>query len=81
MCVALLLVGCASESGVPWGNYSPDVRARIDSMTAEGDCAGLQREFDTADANNTAQMNRTGRNNAKLMEYIYDRMRAAGCYG
>lgn len=65
---------------VPWGDYDASVKARIDELGAESDCAGLQDEFDNADANNDATMNRTGHNNADLMGYIDEWMREAGCY-
>jgi hypothetical protein len=79
--VAITLGACSSSSssGVPWGDYDPTVRTRIDSMTVAKDCAGLQDEFNTADAGNTVTMNRTGHNNAALMSYINDGMQSAGC--
>lgn len=67
-------------SGVQWEDYDLSVKQRIDSMARDGDCAGLQAEFDTADANNDITMNRTGHNNARLMGYIDDQLDAAGCY-
>ena len=45
-------------------------RPGIDRLGKKGDCDGLQDEFDTADANDTAQRNRTGDGNADLMAYI-----------
>ena len=81
--LALAIIGgscVAAESSVDWENYAPEVRERIDSMAAAGDCADLQEEFDTAEANSEAQRARTGDGNADLMGYIDDRMREAGCY-
>ncbi len=72
--------GGAAEAGVPWADYASGVRVRIDGLANEKDCAGLQAEFDTADANNAATMARVGHNNADLMGYIDDAMRRAGCY-
>ena len=80
----LALTGCGSDeaavTGVPWGDYASGVQARIDAMATDADCAGLQAEFDQADANGDATMDRTGHNNAELMKYIDGKMRAAGCY-
>lgn len=74
--------GAATQdpAGVPWADYASSVRERIDAASAAGDCDALQAEFDTADANNEATLARTGHNNADLMGYIDDRLRAAGCY-
>lgn len=82
MFVAALGWSCtAAGSGVPWEDYSPTVRTRIDALASAKDCAGLQAEFDIADANNAATRERTGHNNADLMSYIDKKMRKAGCYG
>jgi hypothetical protein len=56
---------------VPWEDYEPGLKARIDTET---DPAILQQLFDTADANNEATMARTGHNNADLMAYINNRL-------
>ena len=64
-----------------WDNYDASVKERIDSLTDEIDCAGLQREFDTAEANSDMQRARTGDGNADLMAYVDEQMEAAGCYG
>jgi hypothetical protein len=70
-----------SESGsVDWENYSPSVKARIDSLAAAGDCSGLQRDFDIADENDDAQRARVGSGNADLMSYIDAKLSEAGCY-
>lgn len=70
----------AAASDVDWENYSPTVKPRIDDLAAEGDCAGLQNEFDTAEQNNTAQRKRVGDGNAHLMGYIDSKLAEAGCY-
>ena len=67
------------DSEVDWENHAPSVKTRIDALAAARDCAGLQLEFDTAEANSDAQYERTGDNNADLMGYIDARMAAAGC--
>jgi hypothetical protein len=48
-------------------------------METEGDCIGLQAEFDTADANDDAQRDRVGEGNADLMAYI-DQGLESGCF-
>lgn len=78
----LTLVACSgsgTSSDVDWENYASSVRTRIDSMAASKDCAGLQAEFDTADANDDAQRERVGTGNADLMSYIDSKLSAAGC--
>ncbi|BDZ60861.1 hypothetical protein Lsed01_00179 [Demequina sediminis] len=70
----------APSADVPWEDYDTSVRERIDAMGADADCAGLQAEFDTADANNGITMDRTGHNNADLMGYIDEWMQLASCY-
>src|SRR5215212_268890 len=65
---------------VPWSDYTAGLQSRIDSLAASKNCAGLQAEFDTANANNTITINRTGHGNADLMGYIDAKLRAAGCY-
>ena len=69
-----------ASARVDWTIYAPTVKQQIDAAAAAGDCAGLQSQFDTADANNEATAARTGTNNANLMGYIDAQMQAAGCY-
>lgn len=82
----VVLLSCSliqqdEESGVPWEDYSPDVKTRIDNLAANGNCKALQKEFDTAAKTSDATMARTGtHNNADLMDYIDQAMRDAGCY-
>lgn len=66
--------------GVPWGDYAPGVQTRIDELKSTKDCTSMQAEFDAADANNAAMMDRVGHSNADLMGYIDAAMRSAGCY-
>lgn len=70
----------AAAPHVPWKDYAPLVQERIDRFAEKGACGKLQREFDTADANNETTMSRTGHNNADLMDYIDFKMREADCY-
>lgn len=74
--LVVVLTACGGgSSGVQWGDYAPGLQARIDAEN----CTALQAEFDQADANNAATKARVGHNNAKLMVYINDRIKAAGC--
>jgi hypothetical protein len=66
--------------GVQWRDYAGDLQSRIDGLAARKDCGGLQREFDIADAKSAETRQRTGHNNAELMEYLDNKMRGAGCY-
>lgn len=80
--VMLTLAACSSSSssGVPWNDYAPSVRTTIDAAASSKDCTALQAQFNQADANNDIMKSRTGHNNAELMGYIDDAMKAAGCY-
>ena len=69
-----------SKSSVNWDNYSPAVKSLIAELIDAQDCEGLQTQFDNADANNTAQLNRTGESNAELMSLLDDEMRNIDCY-
>lgn len=71
----------SNSDAVDWSMYSPEVKDRIDRLASQGDCPGLQAEFDTADANDDATRARTGKGNADLMEYIDGKLEDAGCYG
>lgn len=65
---------------VDWESHAPELKARIDKMAADGECKGLQEQFDIAERNNAAQRKRTGDGNDDLMGYIDQKMREAGCY-
>ena len=69
-----------SKSSVDWQNYSPALKSLIADLIDAQDCEGLQTQFDNADANNTAQLNRTGKSNAELMSLLDNEMRNIGCY-
>ena len=68
-----------TRTAVEWEDYSPTVKTNIDALMDAKDCEGLQKQFDITDSNNEATMNRTGRNNAKLMMYEMEAMKIAGC--
>jgi major membrane immunogen (membrane-anchored lipoprotein) len=78
----ILLTGCGSpdRAEVDWSNYAPNVKVVIDDLAAQGDCRGLQKQFDQAEANDDAQRARTGSGSAGLMTYIDEKLKAAGCY-
>lgn len=63
-----------------WENYSPEVKKRIHELIKNKDCQSLQNEFEIAYRNNQAQMRRTGRNNAELLDFIDIAMYKMGCY-
>lgn len=69
-----------SRTDVEWADYDPTVQQRIDQMEADQDCDGLQTEFDTAADNSTITLERTGHGNTKLMQYLDEALRLAGCY-
>ena len=64
---------------VLWDDYAPNLRDRIDTLTLNTDCAGLQREFNIADSNSTATRRRTGHSNVDLMRFIEFSLGKAGC--
>ena len=69
-----------SEGAVEWQDYAPDVQPRIDELAEAKDCATLQEQFNIAVATQSDTLRRTGHNNAKLLNYINDALRDAGCY-
>ena len=79
-----LISGCGggptSSSVVPWEDYAPTLKSDLDQLATDINCAELQSQFDVADLNNQATMDRTGHNNADLMGYIDSLMQNAGCY-
>jgi hypothetical protein len=92
--VLLLLAACSSDSDVeqidppPMGGRGfldrPGNAAVYERIAAETDCAELQKEFDTAEANHDRDSG-TGKTTAaeidtSYMEVADARMRAVGCY-
>lgn len=63
--MAAVAVGCAEP------DIHPALKSVVDRLEAERDCAGLQQQFDAADA-----ADETGE-----LKYIDDALRDAGCYG
>lgn len=76
----LMLSGCGDPPPMDWSRYHPSVKQRIDQLAADRDCGGLQHEHDIAYRNDGAQRARTGRGNGDLMQYIHEKLEAAGCY-
>lgn len=74
------VVQTTDRTEVEWADYDASVKTTIDDLETAKDCAGLQSQFDIADANSEATMNRAGHSNAKLMGYIDEALKAAGCY-
>lgn len=64
----------------PTGRYADEVRTKIDDLVTAKDCAGLQAEFNRADANDAAQRAKTGSGTADLMTYIDGALKAANCH-
>lgn len=64
---------------VPWADYGPGVRNRIDSWAASGDCRRLRDTRDTAVSDDDAVRRRTGHGNQALIAYLDALSRAAGC--
>lgn len=92
---ATLLVSCSSSTDgrsepeerdkpeqieVEWSKYAPAVQGRIDDLADDGDCRGLQQEFDTADKNDERVRQQSGTGTADLLDYIDAKMAAADCY-
>lgn len=72
--------GTSSRAAVPWEDYAGGLKSRIDGLADSKDCGALQREFDNADANSAATATRTDHDNVRLMQYIDEAIRLAGCY-
>ena len=68
------------KESVPWSDYSPTLKSDLDSLASAMNCQELQSQFDIADQNNQATIERTGHNNADLMGYIDSLMQNASCY-
>jgi len=64
---------------VPWADYGPGVRNRIDSWAASGECDRLRDTRATAVADGDAVRRRTGHGNEALIAYLDAVSRVAGC--
>ncbi len=80
--LAATLFACSGESGVedvPWTQYAPQVRERLEAAVESGDCQRLGEEFIAADEGSDAHRAKYGEGNGDLMAYIDDSMEMAGC--
>jgi len=74
-----ILTAPPTEPIVNWADYSPQVKARVDSYIANKDCSGFQTEFDAAADNSQLQRQRIGKGNINLMDFIYYHANKSGC--
>lgn len=89
VCAALTMAACSSSDAktpatllpVRWGDYTPGLQAKIDTMSTAKDCNGMQIEFNQIGATNLAVRNRFGHGNVEVLQYIDDKEREAGCFG
>ena len=79
----LMLASCAttkaSDTGVPWSNYSPGVRVRVEDQVVRRDCAALKEELLVSETNTSNQRRRVGEGNEKLSSYLVDQIDRLGC--
>lgn len=82
LALAVVLSSCSSGTdadGVPWEQYAPQVRDRVDLAIESGDCAAMGDEFLSAEGGTEAHRAKWGEGNGKLMAFIDEAMDAAGC--
>lgn len=65
---------------VPWEDYDSSVKATIDRMASQGDCAGLEQQWWNATNNSQVVLEQTGHSNGELMRYISGLRESIGCY-
>ena len=69
--IVFIFLSCGEISDEhDWTKYDPNLKSKIDNLN----CADLQKEFNTAEANSDMQRARTGTGNYKLMGYIDSKM-------
>jgi hypothetical protein len=64
---------------VPWADYAPGVRSRIDRWAEQGECAKLIGTRETAEAAGQDTRRRTGHDNTALLAYLDHALERAGC--
>src|SRR6516162_9127530 len=74
------LVGaCDTAQQVPWATYSSSLQQRIDSATANRNCAALAAYLAAAKATSHLHEKATGFPNDALVSYIQASQHEAGC--
>ena len=79
----LLVAGCSSgpdPDDVPWSEYAPEWRERIEAAIDAEDCKALDAELVAAAEGDDAHEARYGSDNSDLMEYIDESMDEIDCY-
>ena len=79
LAAALLAVGCDTAQQVPWATYSSSLQQRIDSATANRNCAALAAYLAAAKATSHLHEKATGFPNDALVSYIQSSQHEAGC--
>lgn len=82
LALAVALVACSSgadDSDVPWHQYAPEVRDRVEQAIDAEDCDAMSDEFWSASDGTDAHRAKWGEGNGELMSYIDDAMEDAGC--
>jgi hypothetical protein len=82
LALLVLLTNCSSADepvDVPWSQYAPQVRERVEAAAEAEDCDALGREFLAASETSDVHRDRWGEGNGKLMQFIDEAMKDAGC--
>ena len=79
LATALLVGACDTAQQVPWATYNSALQPRIDSATANRDCAALRAYLAAAKATSSAHEKATGFPNDALVSYIQASQHEAGC--
>lgn len=66
-------------SDVPWEQYAPQVRDRVEQAIDAEDCDAMSDEFWSASDGTDAHRAKWGEGNGELMAYIDEAMDAASC--
>ena len=79
LAAALLATACDTAQQVPWATYSSSLQQRIDSATANRNCAALAAYLAAAKATSHLHEKATGFPNDALVSYIQSSQHEAGC--
>ena len=74
-----LVAACDTAQQVPWATYSSSLQQRIDSATANRNCAALAAYLAAAKATSHLHEKATGFPNDALVSYIQSSQHEAGC--